>query len=60
VDADAAASGDLGYTVGTATFTARRDGAPSVAHTAYLTVWKRQPGGEWKYVFDGGVGTPPP
>ena len=48
----AAAAGDLAYTVGTAV---RRgpDGQP-LGYTKYLSIWRRQPGGEWRWVVDGG------
>ncbi|HEX2078712.1 MAG TPA: DUF4440 domain-containing protein [Longimicrobium sp.] len=46
-----AASGDLGYTVGTAV-SRGPDGQPG--YSKYLTVWRRQPGGEWRWVVDGG------
>lgn len=64
--ADIAGSGDLGCTVGEAVIAARR------RYTKYLTVWKRQADGAWKFVADGGntrpvpdstaapSGTPPP
>lgn len=60
--AEIAQSGDLGCTVGEATIA-------SMAHySKYLTIWKRQPDGSWKFVADGGnsrpappaSGTPPP
>ena len=52
-------SGDLGFTVGNAVFTGKRDdGAPLVRHSKYLTVWKRQRDGEWRYVVDGGSARP--
>jgi len=54
VAADIAPSGDLGCTVGEATITARR------YFSKYLTVWKRQPDGTWKFVADGGNGRPVP
>lgn len=43
-----AASGDLGFTSGPATF----DGKPA---GYYFTVWRRQPDGAWKWVYDGGT-----
>ena len=59
--ADVAASGDLGYTLGT--FELR--GAPAgegrpaaVRYGKYCSVWKRQADGSWKWVVD--VGTPSP
>jgi ketosteroid isomerase-like protein len=54
--ADIAASGDLGFTVGVATFTGRTQ----TTYTKYLTVWKRQRSGEWRFVADGGNGAPAP
>ncbi len=56
-----AASGDLGFTVGNAVVTVeRQDGAPLVRYSKYLTVWKRQRDGVWKYVVDGGNARPSP
>lgn len=42
-----ARSGDLGFTTGPATLGGKATGW-------YFTVWARQPGGEWKWVYDGG------
>jgi ketosteroid isomerase-like protein len=56
--ADAAAAGDLGYTIGAWDFVERRAGAaPAVtARGRYLTVWRKQPDGGWKVVAD--IGNP--
>ena len=52
-------SGDLGFTVGNAVFTGKRaDGAPQVRYSKYLTVWKKQRDGTWRYVVDGGNARP--
>jgi len=49
-----AASGDLGFTTGP--WVVRREaGGPAVAQGHYLTVWKQQQGGAWRYVLDHGV-----
>lgn len=50
--------GDLGYTVGKATFTGKTpaDGWRST----YVTIWKQQPGGGWKVLFDTGRGVDEP
>jgi ketosteroid isomerase-like protein len=50
------AAGDLAYTVGTAV----RRGADGQAlgYTKYLSIWRRQPGGEWRWVVDGGNARP--
>jgi ketosteroid isomerase-like protein len=59
VAGEAAGSGDLGFTVGNAVFTGRRaDGAPAIRYSKYLTVWKRQRDGSWRYVVDGGSARP--
>jgi ketosteroid isomerase-like protein len=52
----ASAAGDLAYTVGTAV---RRgeDGIP-LGYTKYLSIWRLQPNGEWKWVVDGGNARP--
>ena len=54
VAADIAASGDLGCTVGEALVRARG------SYSKYLTIWKRQPDGAWKFVADGGNARPAP
>jgi ketosteroid isomerase-like protein len=46
-----ARSGDLGFTTGPASFDAAH--TPTVQ---YFTVWRRQPDGSWKWIFDGGPG----
>ncbi|MDF1506178.1 DUF4440 domain-containing protein, partial [Roseisolibacter sp. H3M3-2] len=56
VGAEVAASGDLGFTVGNATFHPAGGGAP--AYSKYLSIWKRQPDGAWLYVMDGGSARP--
>jgi ketosteroid isomerase-like protein len=54
--ADASSSGDLGYTLGNWTFVS----PDSTFYGNYYTIWKRQPDGGWKWVADGGNGTPRP
>ncbi|HET7457191.1 MAG TPA: DUF4440 domain-containing protein [Gemmatimonadaceae bacterium] len=54
--ADAAPSGDLGFTIGVATIR----GEPTSHYSKYLTVWKKQPNGEWRFVADGGNPVPAP
>ena len=54
-----AVSGDLGFTVGNAVFTGQReDGGQVVRYSKYLTVWKKQRDGSWRYVVDGGSARP--
>lgn len=50
--ADASVSGDLGYTVGRWQLTPRTRPDSVLAHGNYVTIWKRQAGGEWKAVVD--------
>ncbi|NEU67664.1 hypothetical protein GK091_12300 [Spirosoma agri] len=59
--ADAAHSGELGYTFGQWTLT-RKDGkgALNAQYGVYVTVWKRQRNGQWRFVLDGGNTTPEP
>jgi ketosteroid isomerase-like protein len=61
VAADIASSGDLGYTWGRYEFHTRdADGKPETHHGKYVTVWKKQANGSWKYVVDIGNNNPPP
>ena len=59
VAGEVAKSGDLGFTVGNAVFTGQReDGGQVVRYSKYLTVWKKQRDGGWRYVVDGGSARP--
>ena len=59
VHGEVSASGDLGFTVGNAVFTGvREDGAKIERFSKYLTVWKKQRDGTWRYVVDGGSSRP--
>lgn len=50
---DVSASGDLGYTYGTYLYvTTDSTGAKNEVKGVFHTVWKRQPDGKWKYVWD--------
>ncbi len=55
-EASISAGGDLGFTVGTYEIvrTAGANRGPA-GSGKYVTIWKRQPSGEWKVVFDSGV-----
>jgi len=57
--ADIAASGDLGYTRGSFVFYTApgEDGSPPKGpyEGYYLSIWKRQADGSWKWVYDGGI-----
>jgi len=59
--ADIAASGDLGYTLGTYELRAKDEaGKATVAYGKYCSVWKKQPDGSWKWVVDVGTSSPEP
>jgi ketosteroid isomerase-like protein len=59
--ADAAESGDLGMTVGEYVFVGKGPtGAVVQRFGKYLTIWKRQPNGSWRFVVDGGNLSPTP
>jgi ketosteroid isomerase-like protein len=53
--AEIAASQDLGYTFGRYTL---REGGEIKGHGVYVTIWKKQQDGSWKFVLDGGGTTP--
>jgi ketosteroid isomerase-like protein len=54
-EADAAASGELGYTWGRWEYRDKtQDGKPVDIKGTYVTIWKRQADGTWKVVLDGG------
>jgi ketosteroid isomerase-like protein len=46
-----ARSGDLGFTTGPVSFDEAR-----TPRGHYFTVWRKQPDGAWKWIYDGGVG----
>lgn len=54
VAAQIAPSGDLGCTVGEAKIASLNH------YSKYLTIWRRQPDGTWKFVADGGNARPAP
>ncbi len=57
---DVAASGDLGYTWGRYEYRATGpDGQPRTATGYFLTIWKRQPDGTWRFVIDNGAADRP-
>ncbi|MCB2203384.1 nuclear transport factor 2 family protein [bacterium] len=58
--ADVAASGELGYTHGRYTFSSvDENGRRTTTYGYYITVWKRQGDGSWKFVLDAGNESPP-
>lgn len=57
IKAELAKSGELGYTYGKYFFTAM-DSVESTSTGYYISVWKKQSDGTWKYVLDGGAEGP--
>lgn len=46
------ASGDFGYSYGI--FSLKQNNEDSIHYGTYVTIWKRQPGGRWKFVLHSG------
>jgi ketosteroid isomerase-like protein len=58
VRADISKSDDLGYTFGEwELYLKARD---TTMYGNYISIWKKQPDGTWKYVLDAGSNTPKP
>jgi ketosteroid isomerase-like protein len=47
-----AASGELGYSYGV--YAVQQKGEDSVTYGSYVTIWKRQPNGKWKFILQSG------
>ena len=61
IEAIASAGGDFGFTWGRYTYTRRNeDGEKSVGHGKYLSVWRKESDGAWKFVADIGNANPDP
>lgn len=60
-EAFASAEGDFGYTWGYATFTRINNGQPpKINHGKYVTIWRKNDDGEWRWIADLGNSAPPP
>jgi len=60
VAADVADSGELGYTWGTYEFRVQgKEGQERIGTGHYVSIWKRQSDGCWKFVLDTGNPSPP-
>ncbi len=55
---DVAKSGDLGWLTGPAALLMPDTKDPGPHEENYLSVWRRQPSGQWRVIIDVGVGTP--
>jgi ketosteroid isomerase-like protein len=51
-NATLSSSGDLGYTYGV--YSLKRKDADTIIYGSYVTIWKRQPNGKWKFVLQSG------
>jgi ketosteroid isomerase-like protein len=61
VKGEMSASCDLGFTIGySTTKETDAEGKPRTSYGHYLTVWKKQTDGSWKFVLDGGNPSPQP
>jgi ketosteroid isomerase-like protein len=58
--ADISRSEDMGYTTGPWEFKSDINDVKPVAFGNFLTVWKRQPDGSWKFAIDLGISNPQP
>ncbi len=57
--AEIAESGDLGYTLGHWEYTVKDStGSLNKSFGYYVSIWKKQADGSWKYVFDSGISGP--
>ena len=57
----AAPSGDFGYTWGLSVFTIRSDaGEETAEHGKYISIWRREADGAWKFIADMGNAAPAP
>lgn len=58
--ADVARSGELAYTTGPWEFREKSAADKPVAHGQFMTVWRKEPDGTWKWILDIGTSNPPP
>jgi ketosteroid isomerase-like protein len=55
---DVASSGELGWLTGPSELVVPTSPKPGPQHQVYLSVWRKQPAGEWRVILDVGVATP--
>ncbi|GAB3273893.1 hypothetical protein GCM10027347_46580 [Larkinella harenae] len=58
--ADVAAAGNLGYTTGPWEFRPKSLADKPTGHGHYVSIWKKQPDGNWRVVLDIGIDHPAP
>jgi len=59
VFADVSAGGDLGYTTGPFEYKTDRKDEKTAGTGHFVSIWEKQPNGEWKVALDIGIGHPP-
>jgi ketosteroid isomerase-like protein len=60
VYADVARAGDMGYTTGPWEFRQSPSDKDAAGHGHFITVWRVQPDGTWKFAVDIGINNPAP
>jgi ketosteroid isomerase-like protein len=60
VYADVSRAGDLGYTLGPWEYRPKGPEDKPVAYGYYMSIWRKQADGSWKFVMDQGTPTPAP
>ena len=59
--ANVSRAGDLGYTFGGYQLTREtEEGETTIEQGSYVTIWRKEPGGDWKVVVDIGNADQPP
>jgi ketosteroid isomerase-like protein len=58
VFADVSRAGDLGYTTGPWEFRVQATDKEPAGQGQYMTIWKKQPDGHWKFALDFGTSNP--
>jgi ketosteroid isomerase-like protein len=58
--ADVSLAGDMGYSTGPWEFKSDNHDAESVAWGTFLTIWKKQADGSWRFAIDLGISNPKP
>lgn len=53
--AEVSESGDLGYTYGTYEIRMKEEQDEFISDGCYVSIWKKQPDGSWKFVLDTGT-----
>lgn len=57
---EVANSCDLGYTFGNWEYKTETENGDTTYYGNFVTIWKKQKDGKWKFVYDGGNNTPDP